>query len=53
MSTDTRTDDYTTFTEEERELFRDLKEKFSDDEVMVRICDLVLQSSPPNEEANS
>ena len=39
-------------TEDERELFRRIQEN-SDDERIHRLCEIVLQSSDDNEEANS
>lgn len=41
--------------EEEREVFESLKDRYQDDEAMQLICDAVLQSSPneASEEARS
>ncbi|ADD05182.1 kinesin protein family member [Natrialba magadii ATCC 43099] len=40
-------------TDDERELFERLAAKHEDDEEVSRICEMVLQSSADNEEANS
>ncbi|SFS63743.1 hypothetical protein SAMN04488556_1774 [Halostagnicola kamekurae] len=40
-------------TDDERALFERIAEKHEDDDEVRRICEIVLQSSDDNEEANS
>ena len=42
-----------TLTQEERDVFERLADRYDDDDDIKRICELVLQSSEPSEEASS